>query len=137
MSLWRQPRWLLLHSAATTFRRRRLVGPLASGRFVASHAALIAPARRNPEKAEAAGERGARSLSLPSAGPWLPLKAREFDGLGSVICDGAHAHPAAHIEDTLYLAVDGVAARHNSLQDRVDSLFLKDVALAEAREEIS
>jgi hypothetical protein len=54
-----------------------------------------------------------------------------------VICDGAHAHPAAHIEETLYLAVDGVATRHNSVQDRVDSLFLKDVALAEAGEEIS
>jgi hypothetical protein len=73
----------------------------------------------------------------PSASSPSAREAREFVGLGSVICDGAHAHPAAHIEDTLYLAVDGVATRHNSVQDCVDSLFLEDVALAEAREEIS
>jgi hypothetical protein len=54
-----------------------------------------------------------------------------------MIRDGAHAHPAAHVEDTYHLAVDGVAAGDDFVQDRVDSLLLKEVALAEAREEVA
>jgi hypothetical protein len=54
-----------------------------------------------------------------------------------MIRDGAHAHPATHVEDTCYLAVDGVAAGDDFVQDRVDGLLLKDVALAEAREKVA
>jgi hypothetical protein len=51
--------------------------------------------------------------------------------------DRAHAHSAPHVEGTFYLAVDGVAARDDRVQDRVDCLLLKDVAVAAAREKIA
>jgi hypothetical protein len=50
--------------------------------------------------------------------------------------DRARAHSAAGVEDALDLAEGGVAAHYDFVQDLVDRLLLKDLALPKAAEKV-